>query len=115
VALFERAERGLGGGSDPDAQAAASAAGEALGAYRADGELPSPGTANALRAIVASDADAGLVDDANAILGPADNYGGKISFRYVAPLCAILLLVFGVMYARDRSSGGYRVERIGAA
>ena len=115
IALFERAERTLGGSSDPDAQAAVAAVSDVLGAYRVEGALPAPGTANALRALVASDASEDLVADAGAILGPADNYGGKISFRYVAPLCGILLLVFGAMYVRDRSAGGYRVERIGAA
>jgi len=115
VALFERTERALAGSASPDARAAADAATETLRAYRAEGELPAPGTANALRTLIASDADAALVADAGAILGPADNYGGKISFRYVVPLCGVLLLVFGAMYLRDRSAGGYRVERIGAA
>jgi hypothetical protein len=82
--------------------------------FQSSGELASPETANALRAIIASDADAALVADAQAILGPADNYGGKISFRYVVPLSAVLLLIFGGLYARDRSAGGYRIERIGA-
>ena len=50
-----------------------------------------------------------------AVLGPADNYGGRISFRYVVPLCGVLLLIFGALYARDRSAGGYRVNRIEAS
>ncbi len=115
IALLERAERTLASSPDPDAEAAAAAAGGTLGAYRSGGALPEPGTANALRAVIASDADAGLVADANAILGPADNYGGKVSFRYVVPLCLVLVLAFGAMYARDRSRGGYRVERIDSA
>ena len=115
VAFLERSERTLSGSADADVEAAAGAARDVVRAYRVDGALPSPATANALRALIASDADAGLVDDANAILGPADNYGGKISFRYVVPLCGILVLIFGVMYARDRAAGGYRVERIDAA
>jgi hypothetical protein len=115
VALFERAERARATSTDADAEAAVDAATEVVRAYRADGVLPAPATANALRALIASDAEPGLVSDANAILGPADNYGGKVSFRYVAPLCGILFLVFGGMYVRDRSAGGYRVDRIGAA
>ena len=75
---------------------------------------PAPETANGLRAIIASDADAGLVGDAQAILGPADNYGGRISFRWIVPLCGILLVIFGVLYGRDRAAGGYKVESIGA-
>jgi len=115
VALFERAERALEARADADAEAAAAAVEEVARAYQVDGELPAPATANALRAIVAADVDAALVAEANSILGPADNYGGKISFRYVVPLCGILFLVFGVLYLRDRNAGGYRVERIGAA
>lgn len=77
------------------------------------GALPEPATANALRAIISSDASPEYVGEAQALLGPADNYGGRISFRYMVPLCAILALVFGVMFMRDRRSGGYSVERIG--
>ena len=78
------------------------------------GSLPQPATANALRAIIASDASPELVSEAQSVLGPADNYGGLISFRYVVPLCGVLMLIFGALYMRDRRSGGYVVERIGA-
>jgi len=115
VQLFGRAERTLNERSDPDAVAAMSAIAEVARTYQVDGELQSPGTANALRALIASDVEAGLVGEAQAILGPADNYGGKISFRYVVPLCGVLLLIFAGLYTRDRRAGGYRVESIGAA
>lgn len=115
VQLFERSVQALGSSTNPDVEAAVSAASEVVSSYRASGALPSPETANALRALIASDADQALVAEANAILGPADNYGGRISFRYVAPLCGVLLLIFSGLYLRDRSRGGYRVERIGAA
>ncbi len=115
VQLFERAERTLAPLSDTDAQAAMSAIAVVARAYQVEAELPSPETANALRALIASDVDAELVSEAQAILGPADNYGGKISFRYVVPLCVLLLLIFGGLYARDRQAGGYRAERIGVA
>jgi fucose permease len=98
---------------DPDAQDAAATAGAVVADYDAGGALPSPATANALRAIIATDADEALVGEAQAILGPADNYGGRISFRYVVPLCGALLLIFAGMYHRDRQAGGYRVESIG--
>jgi MFS family permease len=113
VALFER-ERGVLGteAANPDVRTAVAAATEVLDAYRRDGDLPTPGTANALRALIASDADAELVGEAQAILGPADNYGGKISFRYIVPLAGVLLLIFSGLYARDQRAGGYRVERI---
>jgi MFS family permease len=114
VQLFERAEPTLNERSDADAVAAMGAITEVARAYQNDAELPSPGTANALRALIASDVDPALVGDAQALLGPADNYGGKISFRYVVPLCGVLLLIFGGLYLRDRQAGGYRVESIGA-
>lgn len=115
IAVLERAEGTLGGLDGPDAMAAVAASEDVLEAYRTTGELPVPETANALRAVVAADADRSLVDQAGAILGPADNYGGRISFRYIVPLCGVLLLIFGVMHARDRRAGGYRVVRIGNA
>jgi hypothetical protein len=81
--------------------------------YTTSGSLPQPATANALRAIIASDASPDLVAEAQSVLGPADNYGGLISFRYVVPLCGLLMLIFGTLYMRDRRTGGYVVERIG--
>jgi hypothetical protein len=113
AALFQRAAGTLAGLSDEDAVAAREAVALVVSAYQRDDALPAPETANGLRAIVASDADQGLVSDAQAILGPADNYGGKISFRYVVPLSALLTVIFAALWMRDRASGGYRVERIG--
>ncbi len=36
------------------------------------------------------------------ILGPADNYGGRISFRYVAPLAIIIILIFSILHFDHR-------------
>lgn len=115
VALFERAGGTLAGSGDVDVEAVVTAVAGVVDVYRADGALPSPETANALRALIAADSDVDLIDDAQAILGPADNYGGRISFRYVVPLCVILFLIFGGMHARHQGAGGYRVERIGGS
>lgn len=115
VQLFERAERTLAPRTDSDALAAMAAITVVARAYQTDAELPAPATANALRTLISSDVDSGLVGEAQAILGPADNYGGKISFRYVVPLCAVLTLIFAGLYSRDRRAGGYRVESIEAA
>ncbi len=52
--------------------------------------------------------------EARSVLGPADNYGGRISFRYLVPLCGLLTVIFGTLYARDRRAGGYVVESLGA-
>ncbi len=96
----------------PDIEVAAGAVREALATLRDEGRLPEIATANALRAIISSGADAQLVDRASAILGPADNYGGRASFRSIVPFTGALILVFGLLYARDRSIGGYRATHI---
>ena len=98
-----------------DARGAAEAAAGVLSDFESTGSMPSPGTANALRAIIGADPGDGLGDRAAALLGPADNYGGRVSFLYIVPLCGILILIFGVMYMRDRRSGGYAARRIGSA
>ena len=69
---------------------------------------------NAIRVSAVVLVGALAVSSAQAILGPADNYGGLVSFQYMVPLCAVLALIFGLMYAADRRSGGYSVKRIGA-
>jgi fucose permease len=112
VVLLQSAAAAFVSTSETDARAAGEAARSVLRSFDQEGTLPSPATANALRSLIASDADEGLVGEAQAILGPADNYGGRISFRYVVPLSAVLLLIFGTMYMRDRASGGYRIERL---
>lgn len=115
VALFERADGELAGVPGPDASAARAAAVEVVDEYQAAGTLPSPATANALRQIIDSGAGEGLTGEAQAILGPADNFGGRISFRYLVPLCAILMVIFGVLRTRARKEGGYRARRIAEA
>ena len=114
VALLESSAATLAGFDGVDAQAAAQAAGDLVADFGNTGSLPQPATANALRAIISSDASPELVAEAQSVLGPADNYGGLISFRYLVPLCGVLMLIFGMLYMRDRRSGGYVVERIGA-
>lgn len=113
VALFQQAGMPLLMETSVDAVVALEATADALEQFESTGELPSPETANALRALVASEVDADMVAQAQAILSPADNYGGKISFRYVVPLCVILVGIFGALYVRDQQAGGYRVETIG--
>ncbi len=98
----------------PDVPAAAEAVGEAIAGVGPDGALPESVTANALRAIIDSGGDEALVERANAILGPADNYGGRVSFRRLVPFTAVLILIFGLIRMRDRRAGGYRAVRIGA-
>ena len=35
------------------------------------------------------------VGQAQGLLGPSENYGGLLSFRYVVPMSAVLAIVFG--------------------
>ena len=76
------------------------------------GELPHPDTANALRSIISSGANDPIVEQAANLLNPADNYGGRMSFRLIAPFAIILVFVFGAMYIRDKRNGGYKAEEI---
>jgi fucose permease len=85
----------------------------ALQEYRERGVIAGDATANALRAIMASGVPGEpAVQQAAAILQPAEAYGGQTSLRVIAPLALILTLVFGVMYLRDRRRGGYRAIRL---
>lgn len=87
---------------------------KALQYYRNNGEIAGNATGNALRALL----DAGLEQEqelnarAFAVLRPADNYGGRMSFLWVAPLAFLIAIVFVIMYINDRKKGGYRVERL---
>ncbi len=114
IAIADRQFR-FGTDGSEDVRAAGALTAQVLRDFEANGSMPSPGTANALRAIIGADAGAMLSDRAQAILGPADNYGGRISFIYLVPLCGILLLVFGGLYLQDRRSGGYTTRDIGAS
>jgi fucose permease len=105
-------------GAPPAVQDDAAAAVEAAQSVLAHDELPPGDTAAALRMAIGSspggDAADAVVADIQAILNPADNYGGRMSFRYVAPFSVVIIVVFGVLFIRDRASGGYAVEKIGA-
>ncbi len=94
---------------------------ETLSLYAATGSLPEITTANALRAIIDSETaleTAGIADSgtpaaqAGAIIGPADNYGGRMSFRWIVPFTCITIVVFGALYFKEKKSGGYRVRSI---
>jgi hypothetical protein len=85
-----------------DYRAAAEQSSNVLATYEQTGMLPEIDTANALRAIIGTGSDAPVVSEAQAVLGPADNYGGRLSFRWVAPLSIFLTVVFGFLFASDR-------------
>jgi len=86
---------------------------QALQRQMSTGTLPELVTADALRsALKSGPADEPKVagpmaeafvakQDAKAILDPAENHGGLISFRFVAPLSLVLIVIFGAIYVRD--------------
>jgi hypothetical protein len=69
-------------------------------------------TANALRAIIKAAPESVAGKEANDLLQPADNFGGRMSFRAVAPFSIILLIIFGSLFLSDRAKGGYKIEKI---
>jgi cyanate permease len=109
-ALQAQAEGNLG----EDLQPGIDSARAVLAKIKTDptGELPHPDTANALRAAISSGAASPAVSQAADILNPADNYGGRMSFRLIAPFAGILVVVFGAMYLSDKRKGGYKAEEI---
>ncbi len=95
-----------------DFNAAIKASEEILKSVNENGKLPKYSTANALRSAIAVAPGSEAAIAAKNLLGPAENYGGKISFRRVAPLSIILTIIFGIMYFRDRKAGGYKADII---
>ena len=79
-------------------------------------ELLEGKTAEALRLAVSNNPGGDSADKAvkeiHNVLDPADNYGGRMSFRYIAPFSIIIIIVFGILYMRDKKAGGYKVETI---
>lgn len=85
-----------------------------LATYAADGELPRGGTMQALRSVSGSGVPSEIVGRAQAELNPADNEGGRRSFRTLAPFGIILIVVFGFLLLKDLRAGGYRAEKLGS-
>jgi hypothetical protein len=81
---------------------------------QAQGETLPEGTANAMRNAIsnAPPESAAVVEEIKGVLNPADNHGGRMSFRYVAPFAIVIIIVFGIIYLRDRAAGGYRAEQL---
>jgi amino acid transporter len=49
---------------------------------------------------------------AKELLGPAENHDGKVSFRSGALLSVLLTVVFGLLFLRDPTRGGYKAETL---
>jgi hypothetical protein len=116
AAVYPEAANQADGVFTEEMERVAASVSDVLAAHERTGELPEPETANALRSIIDSgpavastghaEAQA-LPDRAGEVLLPADNYGGRVSFRYIVPFTCLLILIFGIMYVRDRQRGGY--------
>ncbi len=114
--LAEQAE----GAFQDQITSASQTAQDVLQTYETSNTLPEPAAANALRVIIDSEAavletdpeSTVIIDQARAVLNPADNYGGRISFRFVVPFTCLLIVIFGVLYWRDRKAGGYKITKI---
>ncbi|MDE2826470.1 MAG: hypothetical protein OXL40_04050, partial [Bacteroidota bacterium] len=101
------------GAQEADIMAVDSTVAAVLAAYEADGELPRGSTMQALRSVSGSGVDSEIVGRAQAELNPADNEGGRRSFRTLAPFGIILIVVFGLLLVRDLRAGGYKAEKLG--
>jgi len=78
--------------------------------------LPEFKTADAMREAIknapSSGAARAVVDELGEVLTPADFHGGRMSFRYVAPFSLVIIVVFGLIFLRDRARGGYKAESL---
>jgi len=76
------------------------------------GPLPPIETANAMRSITGLGiADPAVTNVAN-LLGPAENFGGRTSFKRLVPFAAVAAVIFALLWVNDRRKGGYRAQRI---
>ncbi len=115
VVVLEKAVNELSTLNDNDGnnfESALAATQDALEYNAEKGSLPEIETSNALRNIIKVIPESQVAKSASNILKPPENYGGKISFRYLASLSIILMIVLGGIYFRDRRLGGYQVEKI---
>lgn len=89
-----------------------------LAAFESTKALPAT-TADALRNAAknhpSGDTVKPIVTKINETLNPADNFGGRMSFRYVAPFSLLIIVVFGILFLRDRAAGGYKAETLQGA
>lgn len=87
---------------------------QALAYYNNHGEFMGSTTGNALRALIDSglDQEQQLIQEASGVLRPADNFGGRMAFRWIAPIAFISGIVFFIWFIRDKRRGGYQIERL---
>ena len=86
---------------------------QTLATVAATNTLPMGDTADALRDIAKyAPQEAPAAVQATTELKKADDFGGKMSFRWVSSLSIILIVVFGALYLKDKAAGGYKAEQI---
>ncbi len=102
------------GPQEADIMAVNSTVAGVLAEYEGSGELPRGSTMQALRAVGGSGVESEIIGRAQAELNPADNEGGRRSFRTLAPFGIILIVVFGLLLLKDLRAGGYRAEKLGS-
>ena len=81
---------------------------EALAYYRQNDQFHGALTGNSLRALIDSGIpqETQLIEEASATLRPADNYGGRMAFRWISPIPVIVGFIFLVWFLRDQRRGG---------
>jgi len=86
----------------------------ALAQYREAGAFDGNLVGNALRALydLGLEQEQELNERAYDVLRPAENYGGRMSFWWLAPVAFVIAVVFGVMYVQDQRRGGYQAHQI---
>tara|TARA_Y100000389_G_scaffold33691_1_gene28716 strand:- start:1799 stop:3424 length:1626 start_codon:yes stop_codon:yes gene_type:complete len=86
----------------------------ALNYYRQNNSLEGVATGNALRALISSgiSQEVELIQEASATLGPADNYGGRMAFRWMSLIPVGVGLIFLVWFIQDKRTGGYKVVHL---
>jgi hypothetical protein len=68
-----------------------------------------------MRSIAATGITDPSVASVQALLGPAENFGGRTSFRRLVPFAAVAAVIFALLWVNDRRRGGYRAQRIDEA
>lgn len=86
----------------------------ALAYYRENNKFQGAVTGNALRSLIDSrmPQETALIQDAFDVLRPADNFGGRMAFRWISPIPVLVGCIFLVWFIRDYRVGGYRVQRL---
>ena len=69
------------------------------------GPLPPIETANAMRSITGTGIADPAVASVQALLGPAENFGGRTSFTRLVPFAAVAAVIFALLWVSDRRRG----------